>query len=117
MILRHPKATPPQREFWGSPAKFRLFVGGIGSGKTRAGALEVLRQPGGSTGMVLAPTYPMLRDATLRTFLELAQRGGVLEDFRKAEMAATLMNGTTVLFRSADNPDRLRGPTGLDRGR
>lgn len=60
--------------------------------------------------MVLAPTYPMLRDATLRTFLELAQRAEILADFNKAEMRAELVNGITVLFRSSDNPDRLRGP-------
>ena len=60
--------------------------------------------------MVVAPTYPMLRDATMRTFIELAQRGGVLANVQKAEMIATLIDGKRVLFRSADDPDRLRGP-------
>ena len=60
--------------------------------------------------MVLAPTYPMLRDATMRTFLDLARRGGILTAFNKAEMHATLADGKRVLFRSADDPDRLRGP-------
>lgn len=66
--------------------------------------------PAGSTGMVLAPTYPMLRDATLRTFLALIERAGILATFNKAELVVTLTDGKTVLFRSADNPDRLRGP-------
>ena len=66
-------ATGPQVAFWGSPERFRAFVGGIGSGKTYAGTVEILRQPAGSTGMVVAPTYPMLRDATLRTFADLAR--------------------------------------------
>lgn len=60
--------------------------------------------------MVLAPTYPMLRDATLRTFLDLARRGNALAEFNKSEMRVVLVNGTTALFRSADDPDRLRGP-------
>jgi hypothetical protein len=60
--------------------------------------------------MVLAPTYPMLRDATLRTFLELTRKAGVLRSFSKAEMTAVLGGNRTVLFRSADDPDRLRGP-------
>jgi predicted phage terminase large subunit-like protein len=60
--------------------------------------------------MVLAPTYPMLRDATLRAFLELAQRGGVLKSFNRSEMVAHLIDGKTILFRSADDADRLRGP-------
>jgi len=109
-ILRHTTQTPAQRAFWQSAARFRLLVGGVGSGKTRAGCVEVLCQPAGSVGMVVAPTYPMLRDATLRTFLELAQKGGVLADYSKSEFTATLINGTRVLFRSADDPDRLRGP-------
>lgn len=109
-MLRHRKATEPQRAFWHSPAKFRAFIGGIGSGKTRAGCVEVLRMPPGSTGMVVAPTYPMLRDATLRSFLDLARRGGVLAEFSRSEMTATLIDGKVVLFRSADAPDRLRGP-------
>lgn len=108
--IKHSRKTGPQAKFWTSPCKFRLFVGGVGSGKTRAGCVEILRQPSGSTGMVLAPTYPMLRDATLRTFLDLAQRGGILESFNKAEMAASIIGDRTVLFRSADAPDRLRGP-------
>lgn len=108
--LDHTRLSGPQRAFLTSPAKFRLFVGGVGSGKSRAGCLECLRQPAGSTGMVLAPTYPMLRDATLRTFLELCQRGGVLKMFNRSEMVAHLIDGKTILFRSADDADRLRGP-------
>jgi phage terminase large subunit-like protein len=110
LVLRHKQATTPQRAFWRDGARFRLFVGGVGSGKTRAGCVEILRQPAKSVGMVVAPTYPMLRDATMRTFIELAQRGKVLQAFHKAEMQATLIDGKRVLFRSADDPDRLRGP-------
>lgn len=109
-VIQHRTQTAPQRRFWLSPVKYRCFVGGVGSGKTRAGCVEVLRMPAGSTGMVLAPTYPMLRDATLRTFLSLVERAGILDSYNKAEMVVTLTDGKTVLFRSADNPDRLRGP-------
>src|SRR4051812_14495035 len=105
LTIRHTKATGPQLKFWASRARWRLFVGGVGSGKTRAGCVEILRQPAGSTGMVLAPTYPMLRDATLRTFLDLARGAGVLASFNKGEMVARLHGNRTVLFRSADNPD------------
>jgi predicted phage terminase large subunit-like protein len=86
-----------------------LFVGGAGSGKTRAAVLEILRMPGGSTGMVVSPTYRMLHDSTLATFLELTRAGGVLASFNKTDMVGQLVNGTKILFRSADEPDRLRG--------
>jgi len=65
--------------------------------------------PAGSTGMVVAPTYAMLRDSTLATFLELTRNGGVLRAFNKSDMTAELVNDTRILFRSADEPDRLRG--------
>jgi predicted phage terminase large subunit-like protein len=51
----------------------------------------------------------MLQDSTLATFLDLTRNGGVLRNFNKAEMIAELVNDTRVLFRSADDPDRLRG--------
>jgi predicted phage terminase large subunit-like protein len=59
--------------------------------------------------MVVAPTYRMLADSTLATFLELTRTGGVLRSFNKTDMTAQLVNGTNILFRSADEPDRLRG--------
>jgi len=52
----------------------------------------------------------MLRDATLRTFLEMAREADILADFKQSEMLVRLVNGNEVMFRSADNPDRLRGP-------
>ena len=71
--------------------------------------LEILRMPAGSTGMVVAPTFRMLHDSTLATFLELTRQGNVLRTFNKTDMTAQLVNGTNILFRSADEPDRLRG--------
>ena len=70
-VLRVDSKIDAQVNFWNDPAKFRAFVGGVGSGKTTAGAVELLRQPANRTGLIVAPTYPILRDATLRTFLEL----------------------------------------------
>ena len=86
------------------------FIGGIGSGKTMAGVVKALYFADllGGLGMIVAPTYTMLRDATLRTFREVA--GRAVTDFYVHEMRAVLAGGTEVLFRSADTPDRLRGP-------
>ena len=109
LTLRH-YGTTEQRTFWNSRAKYRAFVGGIGSGKTRAGCVEILRQPARSVGMVIAPTYPMLRDATFATFALLAKRGDVLASFNVSTNIATLIDGKQVTFRSADKPDSLRGP-------
>ena len=103
-------ATAPQLEFWGSPSKYRAFVGGIGSGKTFAGAIEVLRQPSGSAGAILAPTYSMLKDATFKTVVDLCEEANIIKSLNKSDMTLELINGSLILFRTADNPDRLRGP-------
>mgnify|MGYP001546794156 CR=1 FL=1 len=102
------KPHSAQRAFLRDPARIRAFVGGIGSGKTWAGAVEVLRQPAGSRGMVVAPTYRVLKDATLPAFMDAA-RAFVVEH-KRAEMVTRLVNGTKILWRTAKEPDRLRGP-------
>jgi len=52
----------------------------------------------------------MIRDATLRTFLELVEPADLIEEYSKSTMTMVLRNGTEILFRSGENPDRLRGP-------
>jgi predicted phage terminase large subunit-like protein len=42
--------------------------------------------------------------------MDLTRQSGTLAAFNKSDMQAVLVNGTNVLFRSADDPDRLRGP-------
>lgn len=100
-----------QIDFWGSTAKYRGFFGGIGSGKSYAGALEILRQPANTIGMVVAPTYPMLRDSTQRLFFDVICPKEYILSHNKSQNETKLKNGSTILWRSADNPDRLRGPT------
>lgn len=99
---------PAQNQFWNSNVRHKAFVGGIGSGKTLAGVVEIVRQPAGTMGAVLAPTYPMLRDATQRTFFEHYQPWVL--DHSKADNTTLLRNGTFIFWRSADEPNRLRGP-------
>ena len=100
---------PAQVAFWTDPTRVRGYIGGVGSGKTFAGAIEVLRQPAGTTGVILAPTYPMLRDASQRTFFDLCP-STLIKDNNKSENRTELKNGSTILLRTADHPDRLRGP-------
>lgn len=102
-------ATSKQIQFWNSPNRFRLFVGGRGSGKTFAGVLEALRQPKGTIGMITSPTYTMLEDGPIRTMLNIVEKAGVLEDYHSTKHIAQLTGGRTILFRSADKPDNLRG--------
>jgi len=108
-VLQVEDKIPAQVRFWRSEDKVRVFLGGIGSGKSFAGVVEVWRQPAGSIGMVVAPTYPQLRDSAQALFLEITPKG-MIRSHNKNENKTVLTNGTTILWRSADRPDSLRGP-------
>jgi phage terminase large subunit len=102
---------PAQAAFRASSKIYRGFVGGIGSGKSFAGAYDLIRRAKRNRlYMVVAPTYPMMRDASLRSFLSIARELEFLKGFNKAEMVARLGNDAEVIFRTADDPERLRGP-------
>jgi hypothetical protein len=103
-----------QRLFLESKKLFRAFAGGIGSGKSKIGALDVIkRAKPNRLYLVTAPTYPMLSDATYRSVSELAMQ---LELVRPGDCKTSpppsikLVNGAEILFRSTDNPEMLRGP-------
>lgn len=103
---------PKQFLFHKAKQRFRAFVGGIGSGKTIAGVHEVIRycmKNPGCYGMITAPTYPMLRDATKRTFFEECP-DHLIKEYLKGENKVILINDAVILFRSVDDPERLRGP-------
>jgi predicted phage terminase large subunit-like protein len=105
---------PAQQAFLRSNATFRAFCGGIGSGKSWAGSYDLIRRAApGRLYLVVAPTYSMLFDATFRSFLKLAEEMGVVdpgEVKRSAPPSIRLRTGAEVLFRSGDDPERLRGP-------
>jgi predicted phage terminase large subunit-like protein len=113
------RPTKPQRAFLQSTARNLAFIGGIGSGKTRASVIKALGMPPKTIGMLVAPTFGMLRDTVLRTFMDIARKQPTLiASFNQSDLHARLFDGKEILFRSADNPERLRGPNlawaGLD---
>lgn len=102
---------PAQKAFRDSGAILRGFVGGRGAGKSFIGAYDLLRRakPDRLYG-AYAPTYKMLQDAAMRSFLEIGERLQFIREVNKADMRVTLGNGAEVLFRSLDNPESARGP-------
>lgn len=103
---------PRQLRFVKDPARFPGYVGGIGSGKTFAGAVKVIsRLDRKGIGMVAAPTYSMLRDATARTLFSLMNDAGIVYDYRRGDNALTIpASGHEIIFRSLDDPEKVRGP-------
>jgi len=82
------------------------------SGKSYAGAARAMVRRFGkqrpSLGLVVSPTYRMLRDATWRTALDVWAPliARVVQNEHRVELAT----GDEVIFRSADDPEHLRGP-------
>ena len=65
-LIKHSR-LPSQQKFHDSQAAFKGFSGPIGSGKSQALCQEAIRlsyQNPGRTGLIGAPTYPMLRDSS-----------------------------------------------------
>lgn len=100
--------TPAQESFWRSTARYCLYVGGVGAGKTFAGALKLLTQPPGLYAVV-APTYGLVRDVCWRTFLELVPDHLLAGAPNRSLLSVKLTTGHEVIFRSADRPERLVG--------
>lgn len=104
-----------QDEFVRSNAIYRGFVGGRGAGKTWIGAYDLLKRAGcresaGRMFMAISPTYTVMRDTTLLTFTTTARLLRSVAHFSASHNAFTLGNGAVILFRSGDEPEKLRGP-------
>jgi len=101
-----------QYDFLQSNAIFRAFTGGIGSGKSFAGSYDIIRRAKRDRlYLVMAPTYSMLSDATFRSFKALATDLDLIADIKpSAPPFIKLRTGAEVIFRSADDPEKLRGP-------
>ena len=104
---------PSQGRFHDSKARFKGFSGPVGSGKSEALCQEAIRCSyinKGRLGLVGAPTYPMLRDATLVAFTEILMKNEIPYEFNKAESVLTFkQTGSRILFRAVDEFERLRG--------
>ena len=104
---------PSQKNFHESTARFKGFSGPVGSGKSQALCHEAIRLSyvnAGRAGLIGAPSYPMLRDATLASFTEILAKNRIPYEFNKSESVLTMKETKSrILFRSIDNFEYLRG--------
>jgi len=104
---------PSQRRFHESTARFKGFSGPVGSGKSQALCQEALRlsyvNPG-RVGLIGAPTYPMLRDTTQASLLEMLTSNDIPFEFNKSENTIVVADvKSKIILRSVEEFDRLRG--------
>jgi phage terminase large subunit len=113
MIDRELSLSKPQMDFLAIDTKFGLFRGGLGSGKTHAGAAHVihmvLKYPK-ALGLITAPSYKQLNDATLPTLFRLLEELGIPFRYLGGAKAQLKIGNTIVHCRSVKNYEDLRGP-------
>jgi hypothetical protein len=96
-----------------STARFKGFSGPVGSGTSEALCQEAIRlcyQNPGRSGLLGAPTYPMLRDATQSTLFEILAKNRIPHECYKAENILVMTDTKSrIIFRPLDDYERLRG--------
>jgi phage terminase large subunit len=91
---------PKQREFHACPAKYRLFGGAAGPGKSKALLMEAILQANESTGadtLLLRRTFPELEGSLLLYFRRDVPRE-LYRNFNDAKHVVTWWNGSTTRF-------------------
>lgn len=110
MSLKISLIKPHQGQFVRSKKRYILNSGGVGSGKTYSIVIKTLVLCIENPGIFIligAQTYPLLRDTTLREFLNICPQA-ILKSFNKTQNHFTLMNGSEIIFRSFDDPNKLK---------
>lgn len=104
---------PSQARFHASQARFKGFSGPVGSGKSQALCQEAIRLSyvnAGRWGLLGAPTYPMLREATQSTLFEILAKNQIPYEHHKGENVLVMKDtGSRIIFRPLDDYERLRG--------
>lgn len=112
---------PAQKEFFLIPESNKtnrdiaLYQGGYGSGKTFCGALIgicLCMKYAGIRGLVGAQTYTLVRDTTLRQYIDHLDSMGFIDgvhyEYKKAEDKLQFKNGSEILFRHLQEPNKLK---------
>jgi hypothetical protein len=102
--------TSPQDAFIHSPEKHPAIVGGLGSGKSKAGTFRLIRlmlADPGANGAYYMPVYDLL---TLRAIPgveeDLTQLGYEFKT-NKSSYTIDIIGYGTIIFRSYDRPERI----------
>ena len=102
--------TEPQENFVFSEARFPAIIGGLGSGKTKAGTarlIVLMVQDKGTNAAYYMPTYDLLR---LRAFTGLEDELsnlGLPFISNRGDFSINVIGYGTIILRSYDNPERI----------
>lgn len=102
--------TEPQEDFCFSAAPYPAIVGGLGSGKSRAGTmrllLKMIEEPG-ANGAYYMPTYDLLRLRAMPGLEEDLTALGLEFKVNKSEYLITIAGLGFIVMRSYERPERI----------
>jgi hypothetical protein len=102
--------TKPQLEFVTSDDPRPAIVGGLGSGKSRAGTMRLIykmAESPGCSGAYYMPTYDLLRLRAMPGIEDDLISLGIGYTINKSEYKITAHGLGDIIFRSYDNPTRI----------
>lgn len=104
--------TEPQEEFVFTDQPHPAFVAGYGAGKSQAAVgrilIKALQYSGMNFGFV-EPTYDLVKLIAWPRFTGMLDEWGMEYELNKADSILKIFNGSQIIFRSADNPERMVG--------
>ena len=102
--------TKPQDEFIHSPFPHPALVGGLGSGKTSAGTLRIIRlmieDPGCNCAYYL-PTYDLINLRAMPGMMADLDRLDIEYSTNKSNYSIDVVGYGSIIFRSYDRPERI----------
>ena len=109
------KLTDIQKEIVNDENRFKIVISGRRSGKTMSAITSLAkhaRHPNRKC-MYIAPSYRMAKQIVYDDLYQMLKDRNWLKKVNQSDLAFTLVNGSVIYLRSADNPDSIRG-IGLD---
>ena len=105
------RLTTPQREILDSPARFKIIAAGRRFGKSYA-SIAALAQNArfpNKKCLYIAPSYRMGKQIIWDDLKAMLREKKWIRKVNESELTITLINGSQIMIRSADNPDSIRG--------
>lgn len=106
------QSLPAQKAFIGSTSDIVVYLGGFGAGKTKglsqkATILGLMNAP--TSGVIIGPTYALVRDVLFETFKQLYMEADVSYELNKTTFTMVVEDTFQIFFRSGDDPGRIIG--------
>ena len=102
--------TAPQDAFIYCEDKHPAIVGGLGSGKSKAGTLRLIRlllADPGANGAYYMPVYDLLTLRAIPGIEEDLEQLGLEYKTNKSSYTIDIIGYGTIIFRSYDRPERI----------